>query len=106
MSDIKMSDIFVLPVASHNGDLFNSKNPISDTRICKVYNMNQFKASKAAAHAINSHDKLTEQNKMLRDAIKTACDNTSKIGCNGVVTMNIKDFNALVYAYNECTNEH
>ena len=69
MSEFKMSDVFVLPVSSNNGDLFNSKNPIGDTRICKFYNMNQFKASKAAAHAINSHDKLVEQVKLLREAL-------------------------------------
>ena len=74
MSDIKMSDVFVLPVSSNKGDLFNSKNPISDTRICKFYNMNQFHASMAAAYAINSHDKLTEQNKMLRDALNEIRD--------------------------------
>jgi len=32
--------------------------------------MNQFKASKAAAHAINSHDKLVEQVKLLREALE------------------------------------
>lgn len=73
MSDIKMSDVFVLPVSSNKGDLFNSKNTISDTRVCKFYNMNQFGAASAAAIAINSYDsnqelitKQAEQIKLLQ----------------------------------------
>ena len=73
MSDIKMSDVFVMPVSSSKGDLFNSKNPISDTRVCKFYNMNQFDAASAAAIAINSYDsnqeliaKQAEQIKLLQ----------------------------------------
>ncbi len=76
MSELKMSDAFVLPVSSHKGDLFNSKNPIGDTRICKFFNMNQFESAKLAAHAINSHDKLVEENKRLREAL--VCIKNSK----------------------------
>ncbi|PIY67144.1 hypothetical protein [Shewanella sp. CG_4_10_14_0_8_um_filter_42_13] len=76
MSEINMNDTFVLPVSSHKGDLFNSKNPISDTRVCKFFNMNQYQAAKAASIAINSYDanqalitKQAEQVKVLREAL-------------------------------------
>lgn len=72
MSEYKMSDVFVLPVSSCKGDLFNSKNPLSETRVCKFYNMNQFDAAKAAAHAINNHDRLTAQVEELKSLLELA----------------------------------
>ena len=54
---------------------------------------------------VNEHDKLTEQNKSLKSAIKTACDKASKVGCDGVVMMSVENFNALVAAYNECSDD-
>ena len=55
-----MKDVFVLPVSRHMGDLFNSKNPISDTRFCKFFSMEQCKKAEAARQAINNHDALIE----------------------------------------------
>lgn len=69
MGNKKMSDVFALPVSSHKGDLFNSKNPISDTRICKFFSMQQFDMAETTAMAINQHDKLTEEKKMLREVL-------------------------------------
>lgn len=68
--DIKMSDAFVLPVSRHNGDLFNSKNPITDTRFAKFFSMEQFKKAEYAAIAINNYDRLVAENERQAEQIK------------------------------------
>lgn len=63
MSDFKMSDVFDLPV------WFKDKGKVRDasgTLVC-----GSAIAKVHTSTAINSHDKLTEQNKMLRGFIKS-----------------------------------
>ena len=67
MSEMKMSDMFELPVRASQLEVYgaNSNPGITFEDI-----------EKAAAHAINNHDKLTEQNaklvEMLNEIIKEA----------------------------------
>jgi len=79
MSDIKMSDVFSGELklraidsddfsgASHNESFFVIEDD-SDWCCSGENHINQ------AIHAISSHDKLTEQNKMLREALSLVVD--------------------------------
>lgn len=60
MSEMKMSDMFELPVRASQLEVYgaNSNPGITFEDI-----------EKAAAHAINNHDRLIEENKRLREAL-------------------------------------
>jgi hypothetical protein len=62
-TDIKMSDVFELPVRRHYSVIVESdENQRHDTE-----------AFDAAVHAINSHDALVEQSKALKVALERLC---------------------------------
>ncbi len=61
MSDIKMSEVFDLPVYQSK----SSKKIIKDARYDALARYDWEKEAEAAVHAINSHDKLTQQVKDL-----------------------------------------
>ena len=65
MSEMKMSDMFELPVLASQLEVYgaNSNPGITFEDI-----------EKAAAHAINNHDRLVEENKRLREFVKQVAD--------------------------------
>ena len=105
MKDFKMSNWFKLPVSCCVicNDAIDD-NSLDSIAINGHIILTDHHADKVEA-AINSYDKLTDQNKSLKAAIKTACDKKSKVGCDGVVMMSVENFNALVAAYNECSDD-
>lgn len=67
MSDIKMSSWFDLPFTAEPSGVISDNYCIATAEFCGT-----FSQSKAAVHAINSHDALVEQNKALRESLAYA----------------------------------
>ena len=95
MSDIKMNDVFNLPVYDHDGSVMCQgviKHSQPHPELCMQaisYTGNDDKLAKHTVHAINNHDRLEQENAELREAIEFA--------------MKIKD---LWLPYHIVTNEH
>lgn len=90
MSELKMSDVFRLPMLYEVGDSYIYSEDCRYSIKFDSSDASCFKQMQVVANAINSHDKLTAENKRLREALsviaswsdlslKKCCD----IGSNG-----------------------
>ena len=70
MSYFKMSDVFDLPVKRVEGGVYPMLYNADDNLVF----VSKADYVDAAVIAINSHDKLTEQNKLLREALELVVD--------------------------------
>ena len=75
MSEVKMSDVFNLPVDVRDDLVFFSK---SDTCYAKVVSVSsreeELEVSGAIHKAVNNHDRLQQENAELRDFLKMVAD--------------------------------
>lgn len=88
MSDIKMSDVFHLPMeCASSKDLTGiqcTELADNDFFLADFRGENSLEEAnemaEAAAHAINAYDALVEQNKALRAALQDIVDNSTSVG--------------------------
>ena len=66
-----MSNIFKLPMICEAGDGYIYSQDCRHSIKFDDTDMNCLEQKKFVANAINSHDKLTEQNKLLREALES-----------------------------------
>lgn len=74
VNEIKMSDVFNLPVKDVV-DIYGSANILDALSEC-ISDGYYDDFEKSAAHAINNHDRLVEENKRLREFAKTIADSS------------------------------
>ncbi|GHZ47447.1 hypothetical protein D6V22_07050 [Vibrio cholerae] len=69
--EMKMSDVFGLPLNREESKYFNHLLRSSKSDIPEA-SFNSSDCAKYAAHAINNHDRLVEENKKLHEALEQA----------------------------------
>ncbi|AUR96134.1 coil containing protein [Vibrio phage 1.216.O._10N.222.55.C12] len=94
MIEVKMSDVFNLPVDVRDDLIFFSK---SDTCYVKVESVlsrkEELEVSSAIRRAVNNHDRLQQENAELRDFLKMVADADS-------ASNEAKSFMAHTFIYN------
>ncbi|HDI3291939.1 TPA: hypothetical protein PMD70_001256 [Vibrio cholerae] len=84
--EMKMSDVFGLPLNREESKYFNHLLRSSKSDIPEA-SFNSSDCAKYAAHAINNHDRLVEENNRLREALKATIKSSW-----GVINSDDEDF--------------
>lgn len=90
MSDMKMSDVFELPMVCEEGDGYLYSNDLRYSIVFDDSDLNMMTQKQSVAHAINNHDRMVEEIAELKGAVVELLDYKGILTSDNLAVVNAK----------------